>query len=88
MTGFTKKFAVGKKPSFLQGEKTSVAVKTQLKNELAFNHTFTGSIVNYRKNGELYLCYITILPVYNLDEKLKYFLAFEKDETNRAHFNY
>tara|TARA_B100001057_G_scaffold494209_1_gene590286 strand:- start:367 stop:867 length:501 start_codon:yes stop_codon:yes gene_type:complete len=88
MTGFTKKFAVGKKPSFLQGEKTSLAVKTRLKNELALNHTFSGSIVNYRRNGELYLCHITILPVYNLDEKLKYYLALEKDETNRAHFNY
>lgn len=88
MTGYTKNFAVGKKPSFLQGEKTSTAVKTQLNNELALNHTFSGSIVNYRKNGELYLCHIKILPVYNLDEKLKYFLAFEKDETNRAHFNY
>ena len=75
-----------KKPSFLQGEKTSTAVKTQLNNELALNHTFSGSIV--LKNGELYLCNIKILPVYNLDEKLKYFLAFEKDETSRAHFNY
>ena len=88
MTGFTKTYAVGKKPSFLQGEKTSFAVKTQLNNELTLNHTFTGSIVNYRRNGELYLCHITILPVYNLDEKLKYFLALEKDETNRAGFNY
>ena len=88
MTGYTKKFAVGKKPSFLQGKKTSLAVKTQLNNELALNHTFSGSILNYRRNGELYFCHITILPVYNLDEKLKYFLAFEKDETRRLSYNY
>ena len=84
MTGYTKKFAVGKKPSFLQGEKTSTVVKSQLNNDLVLNHTFTGSIVNYRKNGELYLCQITILPIYNFDDKLSYFLALEKDETIRA----
>ena len=63
MTGYTRKFAMGKKPSFLQGEKTSTIVKKQLKENLEFNHTYTGSIINYRKNGELYLCKITILPI-------------------------
>ncbi len=81
MTGYTKKFAIGKKPSFLQGEKTSTIVKKQLRESLAFNHTYCGSIINYRRNGELYLCQITILPIYNLDEKLKYYVAIEKDET-------
>jgi len=88
MTGYSKKYAVGKKPSFLQGEKTSLHVKTQLNKELALNHTFSGSILNYRRNGELYFCHITILPVYNLDEKLKYYLALEKDETSRLTNNY
>ena len=81
MTGYTKKFAIGKRPSFLQGEKTSTSIKKELRDKLAFNHTYSGSIINYRKNGELYLCKITILPIYNLDEKLKYYMAIEKDET-------
>ena len=85
MTGYTKKFAIGKRPSFLQGEKTSTSIKIQLRDELAFNHTYSGSIINYRKNGELYLCQITILPIYNLDEKLKYYMAIEKDETKMNH---
>ena len=88
MTGYTKKFAKGKKPSFLQGEKTSAIVKKQLKESLAFNHSYSGSIINYRKNGELYLCQITILPIYNFDEKLKYYMAIEKDETKRNHSEY
>lgn len=81
MTGYTKKFAIGKRPSFLQGEKTSTSIKKELRDKLAFNHTYSGSIINYRKNGQLYLCKITILPIYNLDEKLKYYMAIEKDET-------
>ena len=85
MTGYTKKFAIGKRPSFLQGEKTSTSIKKELRDKLAFNHTYSGSIINYRKNGQLYLCKITILPIYNLDEKLKYYMAIEKDETKMNH---
>ena len=85
MTGYTKKFAIGKRPSFLQGEKTSTSIKKELRDKLAFNHTYSGSIINYRKNGQLYLCKITILPIYNLDDKLKYYMAIEKDETKMNH---
>ena len=85
MTGYTKKFAIGKRPSFLQGEKTSTSIKKELRDKLAFNHTYSGSIINYRKNGQLYLCKITILPIYNLDDKLKYYMAIEKDETKMKH---
>ena len=88
MTGYSKNFAIGKRPSFLQGDKTSTIVKSQLYNDLVLNHTFEGSIINYRRNGELYLCHLTILPVYNLDEKLTYYLAIEKDETTRAAYSY
>ena len=85
MTGYTKKFAIGKRPSFLQGEKTSTSIKKELRDKLAFNHTYSGSIINYRKNGQFYLCKITILPIYNLDDKLKYYMAIEKDETKMNH---
>ena len=56
MTGYSKKFAVGKRPSFLQGEETSKSVKNQIRKELFYNHTFSGSLLNYRKNGEPYSC--------------------------------
>lgn len=79
MTGYSKKFAVGKKPTFLQGEKTSKIVKNQLKKELLNKHKFNGSLINYRKNGETYLCQISILPLYNNNKNLKYYLAIEKE---------
>ena len=34
MTGYTKKFAIGKRPSFLQGEKTSTSIKKELRDKL------------------------------------------------------
>ena len=79
MTGYSKKYAVGKRPSFLQGEETSKSVKNQIREELFYNHTFSGSLLNYRKNGEPYLCQISIFPIYDAKERLDNFIAFEKE---------
>ena len=79
MTGYPKTFAIGKKPSFLQGQKTSLSVKKQIGFELKNNNTFNGSILNYKKNGGIYNCQISISPLYNSKQEVKYFLAFEKE---------
>ena len=79
MTGYSKKYAVGKRPSFLQGEETSKSVKSQIREELFYNHTFSGSLLNYRKNGDPYLCQISIFPIYDAKERLDNFIAFEKE---------
>ena len=79
MTGYSKKFATGKKPAFIQGKMTSLNIKKQIREELKTNQTFRGSLLNYKKNGQTYICQINILPIYNLDEKLEYFLAIEKE---------
>tara|TARA_A200000159_G_scaffold160068_1_gene179604 strand:- start:38 stop:526 length:489 start_codon:yes stop_codon:yes gene_type:complete len=79
MTGYSKTFAVGKKPSFLQGEKTSKSIKKQISVSLKNHNSFCGSLLNYKKNGSLYNCQIKISPLYNSKQNLKYFLAFEKE---------
>ena len=79
MTGYSKKYAVGKRPSILQGQETSKSVKNQIREELFYNHTFSGSLLNYRKNGEPYLCQISIFPIYDTKERLDNFIAFEKE---------
>ena len=38
MTGYSKTFAIGKRPKFLQGEETSSATRKQLREGLAKNH--------------------------------------------------
>ena len=79
MTGYSKNFSLGKRPAFLQGEETSKTVKKEIRESLRSKHCFSGSLVNYRKNGETYLCQIKIVPVYNKKQILKYFLALEKE---------
>jgi peptide methionine sulfoxide reductase MsrB len=68
-----------KDPLFCKGVKTSIKVKKQIRKELKTNNTFEGSLINYKKNGEEYNCQIKILPLYNSNKKLEYFLAIEKE---------
>ena len=41
--------------------------------------SFTETVVNYRKNGETYLCQIKVVPLYNEVNELTHYLAFEKE---------
>lgn len=81
MTGYSKQHALGKRPNFLQGELTCKTLKKHIREELKKKHSFSGAIVNYKKNGAPYNCQITILPLYTKNHNLKYFLAFEKEIT-------
>lgn len=77
MTGFSRKYAVGKRPSFLQGEKTELKTKQRIRQHIKNDETFTGSIINYKKNGEEYLCQIKIVPITKGNE-VTHYLALER----------
>ena len=79
MTGYPKNYALGKRPSFLQGGDTSNKTKQQIKEELESSHNYKGSIVNYKKNGDTYRCQIKIIPLYNSKNELTHFIALEKE---------
>ena len=82
MTGYSKNFVLGKRPSFLQGERTCQETKKAIRESLREKHTFEGALINYRKNKETYTCHINILPIYSKKNRLKYFLAIEKEITD------
>ncbi|WP_299888013.1 PAS domain-containing protein [uncultured Lacinutrix sp.] len=79
MTGYPAKFSKGKSPKFLQGEKSCQAslktVRENIKKEIHFKER----IINYRKNGEEYICDIEIFPLKNKEGKLTHLLALEKE---------
>lgn len=79
MTGYPKKQVLEKRPSFLQGVQTSEDTKQKIREQLKTVHSFTGSVLNYRKNGEPYLCQIKIVPIYDSKRVLVNFLALEKE---------
>ncbi len=80
MTGYPKSFAVGKNPKFLQGKATSQKTKNEIRQLLKQQKRFSKSLINYRKSGEEYLCYIDVLPLYNSKEEVTHFLAMEREQ--------
>jgi PAS domain S-box-containing protein len=79
MTGYPKSHAIGKTPHFLQEPKTSVKTKKSIRERLKNGELFMDSIVNYRKNGEEYLCQIKIIPLFDKNHKLAHYLAVERE---------
>ncbi|MDN3595502.1 PAS domain-containing protein [Zunongwangia endophytica] len=79
MTGYPANFAKGKKPKFLQGTKTSVATRKKIRNKVSSQTNFSDILLNYRKNGEEYLCKIDIYPIKNNLKEVTHFLALEKE---------
>ena len=76
MTGYSKKFALNKTPKFLQGKKTSIASKNNIKEKITQGRPFKEIIINYKKDKTPYTCEVKIIPLYN--EKTTHFIAFEK----------
>ncbi|WP_460469943.1 PAS domain-containing protein [Emticicia fontis] len=79
MTGYCPEEAIGKTPSFLQGDKTNPQVKMLIREKLAKLENIEAKILNYRKNGESYWCGIRIFPVQNNQGEVIHYIAIEKE---------
>ncbi len=77
MTGYNSYEAIGQFPKFLQGAQTTLEAKSKIRGKISSREKYSGKIINYRKNGEVYLCKVDILPIYDVQEKLVNFIAFE-----------
>ncbi|TYA92223.1 PAS domain-containing protein [Seonamhaeicola marinus] len=77
MTGYSKNEVLNKKPSLLQGAKTSKVIKQKIKSNLKGSLPFREVITNYRKNGESYDCEVKIFPLYSKNTKT-HFIALER----------
>lgn len=78
MTGYPKSFALGQHPRFLQGEETSQAIKSEIRNTLSSRKPVSQQLLNYRKDGTTYICDIKIIPLFNDEQELVHFMALEK----------
>lgn len=78
MTGYSKNYALGRKPSFLQGGKTSAETKFAIKEKLQLGKPFKEKILNYKKNQEEYWCQIQIFPL-QTNGQTTHYLALETE---------
>ncbi|MES2519108.1 MAG: PAS domain-containing protein [Bacteroidota bacterium] len=79
MTGYDSEEAIGRFPRFLQGEDTSMEAKKAIRSKINDREKYSGKIVNYRKNGEKYTCKVEILPIFDKENSLVNFIAFEHE---------
>ncbi len=79
MTGYNFEEAKGKNPNFLQGAGTSKKATRFIADRLAKHEIIETTVENYRKNGEPYLCKITIKPIFNIHQKLVNYIAYEQE---------
>jgi len=79
MTGYSADYALGKKPNFLQGKNTQPDVRNEIREHLSTFKEYTGTIVNYRKNREEYICSVKIIPIRNDRDNVTHFIAFERE---------
>jgi PAS domain S-box-containing protein len=80
MTGYTYCEAFHRKPTFLQGPLTHESTIMEIRKALTEGKVFEGSIVNYRKSGSVYSCQVTIMPIFNSQNRLMNFIALEEEK--------
>ena len=79
MTGYPAKQAYGRSPAFLQGPKTSPAVRVQMREALNAGKAVHAELINYKKNGTTYLCELDITPLRNAEGHITHFIALENE---------
>ncbi|XRG81021.1 MFS transporter [Rossellomorea sp. GAMAL-10_SWC] len=75
VTGYNKEEVIGKKPSILQSGHHNKAFYVQLWKQLKDQGNWQGEIWNKRKNGEVYLEWLTITQVCNDNGKVIYYIG-------------
>ncbi|WP_296143964.1 PAS domain-containing protein [uncultured Flavobacterium sp.] len=78
MTGYSSEEILGKNPKIFQGKNTSLLERKAIREAISLQKPFNKTIVNYKKNGEAYVCQIKGFPVFNMKNELVNFVAFEK----------
>lgn len=80
ITGYSLGEAIGRVPGkILQGPGTSPEAIERIRKGIQQKTPLQDQLVNYRKNGEPYLCKLVIHPIFDRNQELINFIAFEVD---------
>ncbi len=83
ITGYEWEEIVGKTPRILQGPLTDRQQLLALGNAMIEWQTSSAEIINYKKNGDIFWNSFSIAPVTNEQNELSYWVAIERDVTER-----
>ncbi len=79
MNRYHPKQIIGNKPKMFQGEKTCKNSLKVISNAVRERKPFEAIIVNYRKDGSTYNCWIKGQPILNTAGEVINFIAFERE---------
>ena len=77
MNGYLPQEIIGKKPKLFQGEKTCQETSLRIRKAIENREPFEEVILNYRKDGSTYKCWIKGAPVKDVHGQVVNFIAFE-----------
>ncbi|MBV8658721.1 MAG: EAL domain-containing protein [Burkholderiales bacterium] len=83
MTGYTLRDVLGRTCSMLQGPKTDPQTVARIRDAMAKEITFSGDLINYRKDGEWFWNSLIINPVHDEGGQLTHFIGILRDVTAR-----
>jgi PAS domain S-box-containing protein len=80
MTGYALDEVIGRSPGqILQGPGSEREAINRIRKGLENKVPLKEQIINYRKNGEPYICKLVIHPIFGREQELTHFIAFEVD---------
>lgn len=79
MNGYTPDEILGQTPRMFQGEATCKKTRLHISKAIKEGKSFETTVVNYRKDGSLYYCWIKGEPIFNVKGKIVNFIAYEKE---------
>lgn len=78
MNGYKPEEVIGNSPTMFQGVNTSSIVSKQIGKAIQLREPFEKTVINYKKNGETYICMIKGYPIFNQNGEVSHFIAFER----------
>lgn len=79
MNGYATEEIIGKKPKMFQGKLTCKETANKIGNAIKSKSAFEAIILNYRKDGSTYNCWIKGAPIKDNMGNVVNFIAFEKE---------
>ena len=83
LTGYTESEVLGNNPRMMQGAHTDAATRQQIREALAKKVPTRVTILNYRKDGTPYWNELSIFPLKNEFNEVKFFVGVQRDASVR-----
>ncbi len=82
VTGYTLDDVIGQNAAILSHKSTPKVVYEQMWSRLRQQKSWTGQLVNRRKNGIVYLAELTVVPLVNERDETTYYIGMHRDVTD------